>query len=267
MSEQAPHMPEGLEQMHTRWFWEDLAHPERVLPDSVSISDYLASERVRVELEKFANIDTLTGILSRHGLDAKLKQLYEKEATFPGAISGLSLDLNEFKAINDTYGHAEGDQVMQRWVHTIKSSLQPNDLFARVGGDEFVIVRVHSKDEVVQAQTNGVNICDVTDEIGNRLVHMMNDSILSSVKDGYKPITASIGGVCVMEPQTVGDIYHGIGKRSDDAMYKAKHTAQSEKKSTRIHGLLPATYYRQSGDNLNTNFFSGILSRITHARH
>lgn len=251
--------------MHAAWFQEDLVYPERILPESVSISEYLESEKVRGELEKLARIDQLTGLVNRHGLDEKLKQLYEDKEHLPGAVTALSLDLNEFKNINDTYGHAEGDQVMQRWVYEIKATLRQNDIFARTGGDEFVIIRVHSKDEVMQAQTNGVNICDVTDEMGVGLTHVMNDSILTSVKDGYKPITASVGGVCILEPKNIGEIYHAIGKRSDDAMYKAKREAKFEKKSARIHGLVPSTYYRQS-ESLNTSFLSGILSHITHAR-
>lgn len=264
--EQTPEMPKGLAEMHTAWFHEDLLYPERVLPESVPIREYLESERVRGELEKLARVDQLTGLLNRHGLDEKLKQLFEENEQFPGAITALSLDLNEFKNINDTYGHAEGDQVMQRWVYQIKANLQQGDIFARSGGDEFVIIRVHSKDEVVQAQTHGVTICDVTDEMGQGLAHGMNDSIITSTKDGYKPITASVGGVCIIEPNNIGEIYHGIGKRSDEAMYKAKRAAKSEKTSARIHGVVPSTYYRQTGEDLNTNFFSAILSRITHAR-
>ncbi|PTX54303.1 diguanylate cyclase (GGDEF)-like protein [Litoreibacter ponti] len=93
-------------------------------------------EQARSAAEEQAYTDTLTGLQNRRGMDAVLQQL-----ELSGMPFGLMhLDLDYFKQVNDTYGHAAGDFVLQRVAEVLNDETRSDDLVARVGGDEFVLV-------------------------------------------------------------------------------------------------------------------------------
>jgi diguanylate cyclase (GGDEF)-like protein len=92
-------------------------------------------ERVR----RLANSDELTGLANRRVLRRRLTEL-SKSSDMPVAITLLALDLDGFKEINDTHGHAAGDVCLRRVARRVKAALQPGALVARTGGDEFAIV-------------------------------------------------------------------------------------------------------------------------------
>jgi diguanylate cyclase (GGDEF)-like protein len=84
--------------------------------------------------------DPLTGLLNRRGFEASLAHQYER-ARFDGRpITALLLDLDHFKAINDTFGHGVGDQALQRFAELLEASCRASDIVARVGGEEFAFV-------------------------------------------------------------------------------------------------------------------------------
>lgn len=92
------------------------------------------------QLEKLASIDPLTGVFNRR----KFLELGEVELIrakrYGRRLSLLMFDLNNFKDVNDTYGHAAGDEVLKKVVEVCKSNLRQEDLLGRFGGDEFVIL-------------------------------------------------------------------------------------------------------------------------------
>lgn len=88
---------------------------------------------------KGINTDYLTGIYNRRQLDEYIKERI-KSSTKNKSFSAILLDLNEFKAINDKFGHKIGDEALKDSVEIIRRSLNTNDFIARFGGDEFVIV-------------------------------------------------------------------------------------------------------------------------------
>lgn len=99
-------------------------------------------EKLHRELESArseALIDPLTGILNRRGLESKAQQLFGCDAAAKG-LSLLMLDIDHFKAINDTYGHLFGDKVLRIVADTIKASIKGQDTAVRLGGEEFVVV-------------------------------------------------------------------------------------------------------------------------------
>ena len=257
--EQSPKsMPKEIAAMHNALFLMDINEndPTRLQPDCVPFSDLVALEAARLELKKIAHLDNLTGLLNRHGLDDRIRNIFDEKNNLPGAISGFSFDLNEFKRVNDRYGHSTGDAVMCKWVELIKSIAPEKAIFARTGGDEFVLLIVYSKDLMKEMEQQGKTIEDITDATGQRFAKAMNDSVESGLGESI-PMTASIGGVSLYEPQFVGEVYHAIGKRSDDAMYKAKKEAKREHiYKPRIHGVVPSIYVRQP-----QSFFQKLFGR------
>jgi diguanylate cyclase (GGDEF)-like protein len=97
----------------------------------------MAKERTELRHKTAALIDPLTGIANRRAFLESAAQI-TKEGDRKAAI--LLADLDHFKSINDNFGHAVGDQVLQVFAETVNGALGPNDLFGRLGGEEFAIV-------------------------------------------------------------------------------------------------------------------------------
>lgn len=92
------------------------------------------------KMEFLAMNDALTGLASRHALMTQLKQAIDQAAAAGQTLGILYMDLNGFKPINDQYGHATGDDILKIVGARIKSCVRSNDMAARIGGDEFVVV-------------------------------------------------------------------------------------------------------------------------------
>lgn len=166
----------------------------------------MQSER---ENEHRARHDTLTGLANRLGLaeavDAGLKaeQLAAKE------LAVLFLDLDNFKAINDTHGHVAGDRLLKMVAERLRRSLRATDVAARIGGDEFVVL------------AKGLTGEQAT-ELGNRLTNS-----ISAPYDLGGGISATIGvsvGVA-LAPEEVEDA-EGLLSVADAALYAAKAERQ-----------------------------------------
>ncbi|WP_181873111.1 GGDEF domain-containing protein [Fontibacillus phaseoli] len=100
----------------------------------------LSKERADTELLKLASYDDLTGALNRRTFILEAKRnlaIYEKKQM---PVSFILLDLDEFKTINDTYGHDIGDEVLRDFSDKMRGQLKEGDLFGRYGGDEFAIL-------------------------------------------------------------------------------------------------------------------------------
>jgi len=98
--------------------------------------EYKAQEK----LHYLSNHDTLTGIANRYNLYNKLEYIITDSKRNEKNFSLLYIDLDEFKAVNDNYGHDAGDALLQEVTLRIKNEIRQNDIFARIGGDEFIIV-------------------------------------------------------------------------------------------------------------------------------
>ncbi|KAF1007177.1 MAG: Diguanylate cyclase DgcM [Pseudomonas fluorescens] len=87
-----------------------------------------------------AERDTLTHVANRYRLENVLLQACERAERFRLALSVIALDIDDFKPINDQHGHATGDQTLIRVVECLESCLHADDVLARWGGDEFMVV-------------------------------------------------------------------------------------------------------------------------------
>lgn len=145
--------------------------------------------------------DPLTGVLNRRG--------FEKEAaagiraSSQGAV--LYLDLNQFKSINDRFGHQAGDALLKAFGHRLEFCLRPEDILGRLGGDEFAIV------------LPGVSVADAK-HIAERLVNTASDAYIIQGKE--MTCTASVG--IALMPQHGEELWHLISV-ADAAMYNVKN--------------------------------------------
>lgn len=152
------------------------------------------------------NQDGLTGLSNRIGLKTYI-EAHDKQA---GDFILLSIDLDGFKLVNDTYGHAAGDAVLIEVAKRLKRSVRDNEMVARVGGDEFVAV--------IKATEN-------YREIATRVAQRMIDQLSSSIDfDGLSlDIGCSIGGVVWNRTSHFEDAL----KQSDDALYVSKRDGKN----------------------------------------
>ena len=104
------------------------------------IMDVTEIRRAEEELNHYASTDTLTGIFNRRVGLKKLEELLEASKEEDLEFVLCFLDLNNLKYINDTYGHGEGDRYILTFCEIIKPNLQEEDIFFRMGGDEFIII-------------------------------------------------------------------------------------------------------------------------------
>jgi diguanylate cyclase (GGDEF)-like protein len=109
----------------------------------------LAKERVVHIHRTAASTDALTGLLNRRALCEGAQQLFSQQARKGEAVSVLIFDLDQFKSINDQFGHAIGDAALRRFAETITANMRATDLFGRLGGEEFAAVIPATLDEAV----------------------------------------------------------------------------------------------------------------------
>lgn len=151
-----------------------------------------------------ADIDALSGLYNRRGFDREAKRILQVAATRRHAcVIGL-FDLDQFKAMNDTYGHAAGDEVIQSFSKTLQSLVPDGSVVARAGGDEFAVLLPGRKaaEAASLAETLRLNFADLS---------------FHEFIDGPR-VTVS-GGMTVSRPN------EGLGAllaRSDRALYVAK---------------------------------------------
>ncbi len=131
--------------------------------------------RRREEVEFLAMHDMLTGLHSRHALMEHLHQVIADAAERGGRVGVLYMDLNGFKPVNDRYGHAFGDEVLQAVAGRLRGCVRGSDFPARIGGDEFVVVvdqltddhaLEHLAERIVQALAPPMSVHGATLQIG-----------------------------------------------------------------------------------------------------
>jgi diguanylate cyclase (GGDEF)-like protein len=164
-------------------------------------------ERRKLEdnLRRMATTDGLTGALNRAAfMAAGQDALRQMNGTNPGCAV-LMLDVDHFKSINDSFGHAGGDLALRHLVAKLRDGTRPTDLIGRVGGEEFCIL--------VQSAT-----AEVAAQIAQRLLVSVSES---TVRHGDRLIacTVSIG---LATPLALQDTFEEVIARADAALYRAK---------------------------------------------
>ncbi len=172
---------------------------------SVLISEDVGRlEAELAEVSRLANVDALTGALNRHAFMTKFA------ARFAGLkddqeMAVLYIDLDHFKPVNDMYGHPTGDRILQAVTERLQNLVGPNDLVARVGGDEFVILQ---SDQPQPASSR---------QLGNRIIQRLREPF--PIDDQVLHIGGSVG--VSMAPYDA-DNAEDLIKNADLALYGAK---------------------------------------------
>jgi diguanylate cyclase (GGDEF)-like protein len=162
-----------------------------------------ALESSRSQLRFEATHDLLTGLPNRQLFNARLQEMLRRGAA--GAL--LFVDLDRFKAVNDTLGHHEGDQVLVEVGQLLRSAVRSSDMAARLAGDEFVVlIDSESEAEVLAIAERLVRSVHVTRMAGV-------DALVTTASVGLKQWPAG----------TPADRADHLLKAADDAMYDAKH--------------------------------------------
>ena len=168
-------------------------------------------DEAQAQLTKLANIDPLTNIFNRryfieHAQTELEQHGHERE------FSILLVDIDYFKKINDTYGHATGDQVLNKAVSVCSLVLRKEDILARLGGEEFVILLPETS-------------LKLANEIAERLRSAIENTQIRINTDSVN-ITVSIG-ISFSSPRDALSLQELI-RQADDAMYKAKDAGRNQ---------------------------------------
>lgn len=161
-------------------------------------------------VKRMAEKDPLTGLSNRYHFEETLKILIASNKRVTSKVALLALDLDNFKHINDTMGHAAGDKVLQQSVKRIRKCLRNNEGFARLGGDEFAIIlgNIMSGDEISR--------------IANRILDSFN--VAFNIDDKEVHCGVSIG-VALCPDDSVNA--QTLLKCADIAMYRAKQNGKN----------------------------------------
>ncbi len=173
------------------------------------LRDITERKQREMQLEVLAATDELTGLPNRRAFLTHLDQaVADRYVGFsePGVV--LMLDIDYFKKINDTYGHAVGDQVLQHMAHLLQTSLRRGDIAGRLGGEEFAVLLPDTPLE------NGLGLAE-------RLRRTLAENP-AATDAGALNISASIGVSQLDDCDS-----HGLLRRADEALYVAKHAGRN----------------------------------------
>ena len=101
---------------------------------------YESVELANIQLEKLATTDGLTDIFNHRYFYKRLDEEFNRAQRYNNPLSAIMIDVDNFKQINDTYGHRTGDLILKELAHVLKTSMRKSDIVARYGGDEFIIL-------------------------------------------------------------------------------------------------------------------------------
>lgn len=165
-------------------------------------------------LHHAVNHDFLTGVLARRALLERGQKLLTRLEEEGQPVAVLMVDIDHFKNVNDSYGHSQGDVVLQEFAVIAREGLRPEDLLGRMGGEEFAIVlpRTHHDQALVVAQ---------------RLCARLREHVFPLPHHGEMGITLSVGLHSVSCIGSQDSMEHLLSK-ADEALYVAKNSGRDQ---------------------------------------
>jgi two-component system, cell cycle response regulator len=181
---------------------------------ATQIRRYRYTEQLRTSVRasiEMAVTDALTGLYNRRYLETHLAHLIEHAVNRGKALSVLTLDVDFFKAVNDSHGHDAGDRVLQEIAGRIRASIRTIDLACRTGGEEFVVVLPATD-------------LPTAERVGERIRKMVASRPFNAGPDCLLNITASVG---ISALSSVDEGVDELLKRADQALYRAKREGRN----------------------------------------
>jgi diguanylate cyclase (GGDEF)-like protein len=154
------------------------------------------------EFEQLAMVDSLTGLSNRRVAEGRLASEAARSMRYGHSLTVISFDLDNFKQINDTYGHPAGDQVIKEFARRLNSAIRKSDTAARMGGDEFLILLPE---------------CD--------------PSHVQTLLDRLRPMETEYGGTKIPIGFSAGWVGYEKGETTEQFLERADRTLYAEKRS------------------------------------
>jgi len=162
-------------------------------------------DEARQTIEKIAITDQLTELFNRRHVMTRFEEEFEKVKRLNKNMGCIMADIDNFKTVNDSYGHQEGDHVLKVIAHRIRNTLRAYDIVGRYGGEEFLIILPDTNLEDARG-------------LAERIRTRVNEDPINNAT-----ITLSLGVVCFQEgDHTLDDII----RRADQNLYKAKKSGK-----------------------------------------
>ncbi len=172
---------------------------------------------VYAEILKHATLDALTGFYNRHQLEVRIKQEVSNAKRQHAPLCGIMTDIDYFKHVNDTYGHAAGDLVLKTIAKVIRGQLREYDIAGRYGGEEFSILLPFTK--INEAQMVAERLRQTVE---NKVIDI--SKVAPDCEEKNIKITLSLGIYEIKENDSDDDLM----KKADKALYQAKNTGRNK---------------------------------------
>ncbi len=181
----------------------------------------MAKERIEYPHKTASLIDPLTGVANRRAFLQDGEALLKRQATDPRPIAVMLLDLDHFKSVNDRFGHAIGDRVLEIFADVAGSSMRHVDLFGRLGGEEFAAL-----------------LRDTTHERALAVAEQIRADFAAATRDVQgRPVTATVSIGVVISHDAVLDL-SALLAQADHALYRAKDSGRNRVEIASIELIL-----------------------------
>ena len=206
-SERLVRLPTGERHLHALY----LPHLENgtVLGFYALITDVTAIKRSEAELSRLARNDALTGLPNRRQFDERLHEAMARTRRTQDCMALLFLDIDRFKTVNDSLGHAAGDAVLQEFARRLKHHVRATDSVARLAGDEFVVI------------LEGIHQADQAEQVALKIVRAIRDAFMI---DGTALLVTTSIGVALFDGDATSPAE--LVARADAALYEVKRTGR-----------------------------------------
>ncbi len=192
----------------------DLGFAEQVIEAAVSALTRAYDERDHeggLELRELADTDPLTGVGNRRVFERRIEDELDRARRYDQVVTLALIDVDNFKLINDTYGHQAGDRVLRQLATLLKRELRTMDYISRIGGEEFVIVL---------PETGGTGARLFADRVLRRVAQHDFGDAANSIK-----VTASAGLATFPDDRAID--HESLLKLADENLYRAKHAGRN----------------------------------------
>jgi diguanylate cyclase (GGDEF)-like protein len=190
--------------------------------DVASAGVYVLRRRVQRLLsatQALSSTDPLTGLANRRFLEEQAPRVWRQARREGTGVAAMLLDLDHFKRLNDRFGHAAGDSVLQSVARSLSGIVRPSDVLARTGGEELVVLGLVS--DHAEAE---------------HLAERLRVAVTGTLDPEGGPVTASIG-IALTRPldgEDAGDALWRLVDRADVAMYEAKQEGRDRVRTARV---------------------------------